>query len=353
MPLSKPFLHAIKLHFPYQNQINRLSKQFNVDYEKAWYSLLSKGKVRGNPLKEWANLQLSDIKTVAIDEAEYPYALKEISDPPTLLYYRGALPPEALNLAIVGSRKISSYGTQAVNTIIRPLALQKINIISGLAHGVDAHAHQKALELQLKTFAILGSGIDQLSVYPSQNRDLAIQIIKAGGGLISELPPGSPATAANFPMRNRIISGLSQAIIIVEATYKSGGLITGKLALEQNRDIFAVPGNIFDAQSEGTNHLLKLGAKVITSGQDILDEYALKNIQIPQLPIGYSLSEIEKKVLSCLTIKAIHFNEIIKRSELSASQVNTAVIMLELKEIISTFPGQRYALNLTVSSKSG
>jgi DNA processing protein len=358
MPLSKPFLHAIKLFYPYQSQLNKLIMK-NPDPEQIWRSLLYKEEVCGDPHKEWEKLINSGLNAVSIDEESYPKLLKEITDPPALLYYRGALPncsgllpDSSLNLAFVGSRKMSSYGKQSLELILSTLANQKINIISGLAYGIDSASHEIALKIGLKTFAVLGSGIDDESIYPYPNKRLAHQIILAGGGILSEFPPGTKGLAMHFPMRNRIISGLSEGVVIIEANFKSGALITGRLALDQNRDVFAIPGNIFEESSAGTNNLIKLGAKPITNGQDLLMEYQLKSgVQLTLS--SFLLSEVEKKIMNFVKAKPVSIFEIIAQTKLLPGEINSALTTLEIKDLIKSFPDKKYGANLTASYKSG
>lgn len=214
------------------------------------------------------------IYSIKLESLEYPGLLKQIHDPPRLLYYRGTLPVNTTNIAIVGSRKLSTYGQQVIEKIILPLSREKICIVSGLAYGADACAHEIALKVGLPTLAVLGSGIDDQSIYPAAHRELAKKIIAAGGAIISEFAPGTKSLPHYFPLRNRIISGVSKAIVVIEAANKSGALITAHTGLEQNRDIYAVPGSIFNPLSEGTNNLIKKGAKPITDASDLLREYA-------------------------------------------------------------------------------
>jgi DNA processing protein len=222
------------------------------------------------------HLEDMGINTVSLGQPGYPALLKEIYDPPPLLYYRGTLPKEGINIAVVGSRNMSDYGKSVVEYILSSLKDLPFNIISGLAYGIDAEAHKTALRLRLKTTAVLGSGIDNSSIYPKAHVELAEEIIYRGGCVMSEFPPGTKGLPQHFPMRNRIVAGLSKGVVVVEAAQKSGALITARLALEQGRDVFAVPRSILDQEFTGCNNLIKLGAKVITSGNDILEEYLSK-----------------------------------------------------------------------------
>lgn len=213
------------------------------------------------------------IKELTLDNPLYPSLLKEIPDPPPKLYYRGNLKQADFPIAIVGSRKMTDYGKRCVEKIVSELPKKSFCIISGLAYGVDAHAHSCALNSNIRTIAVLGSSLDDLAIYPHMHKALANAILKNGGALISEIPVGAPALPRNFSLRNRIISGLSKAVVIVEAQIKSGALITANYALNQNRDVFAVPGSIFSSYCAGTNSLIKRGAKPVLSALDILEEF--------------------------------------------------------------------------------
>ncbi|KKW18658.1 MAG: protecting protein DprA protein, partial [Parcubacteria group bacterium GW2011_GWB1_50_9] len=211
-------------------------------------------------------------------DSDYPLLLAQIPNPPFILYGTGraTLFESQIPLGVVGSRKPTSYGIQATETITETLARAGACIISGLALGIDAIAHRTAVEAGGATIAVLGSGIDNESLYPPSNQGLARRITESGGAVISEYPPGTPALKEHFPARNRIISGLSKGILVVEAQEKSGALITARFALEQNRDVFAVPGSIFSLSSKGTNALIQEGAKLVSCGEDILKEYGIE-----------------------------------------------------------------------------
>jgi len=210
------------------------------------------------------------IKTINLQDPDYPVLLKQIHQPPHLLYYLGEIKNLNHCLAVVGSREHSEYGRQTTKRLIAGLLNQaEITIVSGLAKGIDALAHWSALENKGRTVAVLGSGFNHL--YPQENYGLAQRILQQGGCLISEYAPDSPPAKQNFPARNQIISGICWGTLIVEAAVRSGSLITGRYALEQNREVFAVPGNIDSPTSAGTNNLIKLGAKPICSVDDILE----------------------------------------------------------------------------------
>ena len=213
-------------------------------------------------------MEKNHIEIVSINEKEYPENLKQIYDPPISLYIRGN--KEILNqknMAIVGCRNCSEYGKKATKYFAYQLAKDKFNIVSGLARGVDSYAHLATLCAKGKTIAVLGNGLDQ--IYPKENISLANEILKNGGAIISEYPLGTKPEKMNFPARNRIISGMSNGVIVVEAKEKSGSLITADFALEQGREVYAVPGNINSVNSVGTNFLIKQGAKIVTHYSDI------------------------------------------------------------------------------------
>ena len=217
-----------------------------------------------------------EIKALTIFDKNYPAALKNIYDSPPILFYRGDL--NCLNekcLAVVGSRKASAYGRRATEFFTRDLA-PYFTIVSGLAYGIDSLAHEAALKNSGKAAAILGSGLDDKSIYPKSNLFLAKKIIESGGLLLSEIPPGLGPQKFHFPMRNRIIAGLSKGVLIIEAGEKSGTLITAKLGLENGNDIFAVPNNIFHPNAAGVNFLIKYGAHIATSAEDILSFYGIE-----------------------------------------------------------------------------
>lgn len=220
----------------------------------------------------------NNIEIVTIKDREYPQILKQIYDPPIALYLIGNKEIlNNLNIAVVGCRECSRYGKNVARQLAYNIAKNKINIISGLARGIDIEAHIGTLEARGKTIAVLGNGID--TIYPKENIMIAKKIIEKGGAIISEYPLGTKPEKKNFPERNRIVSGMSKGIIVVEAKEKSGTLITVDFALEQGRDVFVVPGNLNSENSIGTNELIKQGAKVITDYKDVIEEYKNFNIE--------------------------------------------------------------------------
>ncbi len=225
------------------------------------------------PEVEFERMQKHGITLVAYGEATYPGLLNEIGSPPFVLYCRGNIRLNTFPLAVIGSRKVSEYGSEVIENLISGLAGLPISIISGLALGADAEAHSAALRHGLHTVGILGSGVDDASIYPRSHINLAQKILDAGGALISEQPPGTLARPEFFPMRNRIIAGMSRAVLVIEAAAKSGTLITANAALESGRDVWAVPGSIFSALSISTNQLISKGASVAQSAESMIDAY--------------------------------------------------------------------------------
>ncbi|MFH1460925.1 MAG: DNA-processing protein DprA [Patescibacteria group bacterium] len=231
-----------------------------------------------NPDYQMERLAKQKIKMITILDENYPRLLKEIYSPPALLYLRGELKPEdEFSLGIVGTRKLSLYGRQVTLLIAAELAQAGLTIVSGLAKGIDTLAHQSALKVKGRTIAVLGSGIDRQSIYPPINRSLAEEISE-NGAVISEFPIETQPLAQHFPQRNRIIAGLSLGVLVIEAPSKSGALITARDALEQNRDVFAIPGHILSTNSSGPHDLIKMGAKLVNQASDILEELNLSRL---------------------------------------------------------------------------
>jgi len=248
-----------------------------------------------------------------------------------------------LAIAIVGTRRYSQYGKQVALEFAGKLAELGITIVSGLAKGIDTFAHQAALENRGRTIAVLGSGLDKKSFYPSCNYHLAEKISQYGA-VISEYPPGTRGTQFTFPQRNRIISGLSLGVIIIEAPEKSGALITASLALEQNREVFAVPGSIYEKNSRGTNNLIKLGAKPVTCIEDILEELNLLPLLKENKKEIKPETKEEEILFHLLSHQPTHIDEIILKSGLSASVVNATLMMMELKKMVRNLGKGNYIL---------
>ncbi len=281
-----------------------------------------------------------DIKTLSL--SDFPERLREIPEPPRQLYYRGELPHWNENkfLAVVGARKYSNYGKEACEKLIAGLRGYPITLVSGLALGIDSIAHKAALAAGLTTLAFPGSGLDWNVLYPASHLQLAKQIVKAGGALFSEFEPGFKATPYAFPQRNRIMAGVSHAVLVIEAEKKSGTMITSRLATEYNRDVFAVPGSVFSMNSEGPNFLLRQGATPITNSAEILDAlgFAAKETAVSERDYA-SCSPIERILLELLK-EPLPRDELIRQSSLSTSEANTTLSVLEIKGLIKETSGE-------------
>ncbi|HAT68495.1 MAG TPA: DNA-protecting protein DprA [Candidatus Yonathbacteria bacterium] len=278
---------------------------------------------------------------VEIPSEDFPEALREIPQPPETLYVRGTLPDpnQFYYLAVVGSRKFTTYGREAVERIIGGLAGYPICIVSGLAMGIDAIAHRAALDAGLPTIAIPGSGLDSSVIYPRSNLALAREIVENGGALLSEYAPDLRAAPWTFPQRNRIMAGISQSTLVIEAEEKSGTLITARLALDYNRNVFAVPGSIFSAPSKGTNKLIRQGATPITSAQDLLEELGLIepagfNSDIKQDPLDLTLYTPEEQAVLILLDEPMSREDIVATVSLPAPTTLSTLTILEIKGII-------------------
>ncbi len=284
------------------------------------------------------------MQEIKITDKNYPEILKHIPNPPKKLFVRGEiLPKDKTAIAIVGARKHTSYGKQVAYDFAYALAKSGVTIVSGLALGIDSEAHKGALDAGGRTIAVLGSGIDDNSIYPYSHKSLAERVIK-NGALISEYEPGTPALPHQFPQRNRIVSGLSLGVLVVEAKEKSGSLITAKLALEQGKDIFAVPGPIFSKMSEGTNKLIQQGAKLVLTPNDILEELEIAGVKIKEKDDQPELSEQEKKIYEILKNENLDADGIIRKSKMPASEVLTILTMLELKNVVKNTGNDVYCI---------
>lgn len=278
---------------------------------------------------------------VTWEDEEYPANLKQIYDPPPLLYVLGLLKKEDhMAVAVVGSRYPTTYGKLAAERIVMGLSQRGVTIISGLARGIDSAAHRGALSAGGRTIGVLGCGVD--IIYPPENRELYDQVA-AHGAILSEFPLGTPPESDHFPIRNRVISGLSLGVAVVEATLRSGSLITARFALDQGRDVYAVPGNVDSARSQGTNRLIKEGAKLVTQAEDILEEILPLWEQAPAAtPPQPKLSEEETTVFATLGREALHIDQVIVKSALSSAKVSAILLSLELAGHIKQLPGMRF-----------
>jgi len=292
---------------------------------------------------EMEKLERYGVKVLTWRDPDYPARLEEIYDYPPVLYIRGSLVPEdEWCLAVVGTRKATVYGRQVAEEIVTDLARSKITIVSGLARGIDSIAHRAALEAGGRSIAIFACGLD--IVYPSENANLARQIMQQGV-LISEYPLGVSPRADNFPRRNRIMSGLSLGVLIVEADETSGAMITAHMALEQNREVFAIPGSILSPASRGTNRLIQEGAKLVSSYTDILEELNLTAVahQIEMKEIIPS-SDTEALLLKQLSAEPTHIDEVCRSSGLPVSTVSSTLTLMELKGMVKQVGNMNYVL---------
>jgi DNA processing protein len=297
------------------------------------------------PEAELAALARHGVRAIAQTDPDYPELLREIYLPPIVLYVRGALAPEdAWAVAMVGTRKATSYGFQVTEHLARGLASSKVTVISGLARGIDTAAHKAALSVNGgRTIAVLGCGLDIM--YPPENAKLAARICEQGA-LVSEFPLGAQPEPTNFPIRNRVISGLSLGVVVVEAPQQSGALITTRFALEQNRQVFAVPGHIYSKASEGTNKLIQDGAKLVMRVEDILEELQLQ--QAPQQQEMRALlpaTGVEGALLALLAAapEPQHIDELCRASALPIAEVSSALVMMELKGMVQQVAAMTYA----------
>ncbi len=273
-----------------------------------------------------------------LKENEWPARLKEIPDPPKKLYVKGSLPSEdCIWLCVVGSRKFTPYGREVCEAILDGLRGQKVVIVSGLALGIDSIAHRKALEIGLPTVAVPGSGLSSKVLYPSSHRQLAEKIVEMGGCLLSEFEPDFEATPYSFPQRNRIMAGLSSAVLLIEAEEKSGTLITARLAADYNRDVLAVPGSIFSKSSSGTNMLIKLGAYVVQSSADLKDILGLKEISQEE---KFNDCTEEEKIFVEILREPLPKDELIRQSGFSPSQAQIILSTMEIKGMIKESLGE-------------
>ncbi|MBU0722395.1 DNA-processing protein DprA [Patescibacteria group bacterium] len=298
------------------------------------------------PDKLLENLNKEKLQALTIEDPAYPKLLKQIYDPPFILYYRGSL--EAFNgflLAVVGTRKYSAYGARVTEKLVRELAFNKLTIVSGMALGIDTLAHAATLEAGGKTIAVLGSGLEQQNIYPSQNRYMADKIQAHGGLILSEYPIGTMPLKHHFPQRNRIISGLSIATLVIEAAEKSGALITAFHALEQNREVFAVPGSIYSSSSEGANRLITMGAKLVASAKDIIETLNLAEAAsyIENKKIIPETNE-EKLILAQLSYEPEHIDKLKQLTKLDTSIISSTLTIMEMKGMVKNLGNMQYVL---------
>jgi DNA processing protein len=306
-------------------------------FEKSIVEKVAARKQRQDPGDLFRNLLKQNIQAISHDSKDYPQNLKEISSPPPVLYYKGniQLISKKNLISMVGTRKATSYGKAVVQMLVGGLVETDCIIVSGMAFGIDSEAHKAALKNNLKTIAVLGSGLDDAHIYPQSHLSLSNEILKKGGLILSEHPPGTEAFKSHFPRRNRIISGLSRGTVIVEAKEPSGALITAMFALEQNREVFSVPGSIFAATSDGCHRIIQLGAKLTRDAEDILVE----------LNISKKKDSDEKPsdpILEILSKNPLDFDEISIETKLDSQLLSTKLLELELNGRVAKKGGMYY-----------
>ncbi len=315
--------------------------------------------------EEKAGIELERVKELGgdvliLDDGSYPALLREIDDPPPVLYVKGDWQAcfEQPGVGVIGSRMCSTYGENASEMLSRDLASRGITVVSGLARGIDTAGHRGAIRGQGRTVAVMGTGLD--NVYPKENNGLVREILAAGGCLVTQFPLGTPPLKDNFPYRNRIISGLSLGVLIVEASERSGSLITARLAMEQNREVMAVPGNITSGNSFGTNYLIKSGAKLVQQWQDVvaelpseiaaailppkIDRSVPDQAEKKQTPVPADLTPHERTIWALLTPdESTQIDVLLQSSGLSFGDLNNALVSLDLRDLIRVLPGKHYA----------
>ncbi|MBU1148585.1 DNA-processing protein DprA [Patescibacteria group bacterium] len=357
--MNKIYLHALNL-IPRLGNVNlkRLLQTFTEPADiwsadlhqlretklpdKILYNLIRERQLI-NPETAWRQLEKAGVSVISFFEDKYPPLLKEIFTPPFILYLKGN--PDLgnrNNLAIVGTRKNSQYSQRILAEFIPDLVSHFV-IVSGLALGVDAIAHQETLNFKGKTVAVLGCGLDQ--IYPRANSRLASQILDQGSSLISEYPPGTQPFKQHFPARNRLISGMSQGTLVVEGPIGSGALITAAFALEQNREVLAIPGSIFSSKSQGCNQLVQMGAKSVVSANNILEVFNLDLTKNSNKIILKPTTREEKVIVEILEDEPAHLDKIVIISKLDTSTINATLLNLELKGVIRNLGGQNFQIN--------
>jgi len=341
----------------------RLLKENFATYEEAWrasetalssiglrpeaYRSLVCKRPSIDPDREMEKLVKTNVWIMTESDQNYPKYLAQIHNPPVMLYGRGTTNLSSSkigtnsNVAVVGTRRPSAYGLEACESLVHELASVGLTIISGLATGIDARAHSAALDNDGETIAVLGSGVDHYSIFPPENRGLARRIEESGGAVISEYAPGTPAHKENFPLRNRIVSGLSRGVLVIEARERSGALITARLALEQNRDVFALPGSIFSPHTVGPHKLIQEGAKLVTTATDVLEELGIDYTKEKKKSLFEDLTDQERTILGFLE-EPLGVDFIQEKTNLATTAIVTSLSMLELKGLIRNLGGDTY-----------
>ncbi len=307
---------------------------------------ISKGMWSEDPVKFIDKVKSIGARLITYSDNDYPAILKQIYDPPMLLYIKGnGIPSDMENIAIVGSRRPTPYGIKVARELAGELSEYGFGIVSGMAYGIDTSAHWGTISKNGFTIAVLGTGIN--IIYPPSNKKLYNEILKKGA-LITEFPPDTLPEGKNFPVRNRIISGLSRGVIVIEAATKSGSLITANIALEQGREVFAVPGSINSSKSRGTHHLIKQGARLVENAEDVLEELGYENRssdnanekeEISPIP---KMEDIERQIYIIVGDYPIHIDEIVNRCKLRPSEASSILMKMEIKGLVRQLPGKLF-----------
>ncbi|MDR1305059.1 MAG: DNA-processing protein DprA [Verrucomicrobiales bacterium] len=296
-----------------------------------------------DPVAELAELRRLNLSVIDREDARYPQQLLEIYDPPLVLYYQGDLAAaKRRGIGVVGSRQTSPYGLETARKLSYQMAYAGLPVVSGLARGIDTAAHQGALAAKGRTVAVLGCSLDLM--YPPENQALAEMIVERNGLLLSEFPLKTPPDKQTFPMRNRIVSGLSGGVLVVEAGADSGALITARMALDQGRQVFAVPGRIDNPQSKGCHRLIKEGAKLVESVEDILAEFEFlfpkAAISEPRRTLPADLSADERVILEHLGLEEVHLDELTRKCGLPSARMSSTLLRLEMRKLARQLPGK-------------
>lgn len=323
-----------------------------VGVPQAAIDLLAQTRKKLDPDQMILDLEKLGIKWLNIFDENYPKLLKQIYDPPIVFYYKGEFRPEdSRAIAVVGTRKITGYGKMVTEKFVDGLVSAGLTIVSGLARGVDSVAHKSALDAGGRTIAVLGGGLNK--IFPPENTRLANEIASGHGVVMSEFPPDYPSVAGNFPARNRIISGLSLATLVTEAASDSGSLITARLALEQGRDVFAIPGPITSQFSRGPADLIKEGARLVMEAGEILEELGMSGVlgksgnNVAQ--ITNELSEEERQILDFLHNEQKHIDDIGRSLNFDAAKISAALLKMEIQGLVRNLGGGVYCANMIIA----
>ena len=301
-----------------------------------------------NLRREYQLAERRNVQILTIQDSEYPFLLKSIYDPPPVIYYKGTfLNKRSVPLAVVGTRKASSYGRMVTEKLCTALSEMGVCIVSGMARGIDTIAHKSALKLGNPTIAVFGCGLEY--TYPPESGSLRRQI-EEQGAVISEFPMSTKPDRNNFPARNRVISGLSHGTLVVEAGEKSGALITAQFALEQGREVFAVPGNIYSSESRGTHALIKMGAKLTDSPEAVVEDLSDSVLELlkerkNKVLHSIELNPKEEHLMSLMSVQEQHIDRVIENSYLSPAEVSATLVTLELKGVIRQTDGKMFGMN--------